>query len=94
MDEIRWTENALQDLEDIGAFIARDNPQAATNTVRRIVEAVSGLSFFPRIGRPGRNDDTRELIIGGTPYIAVYRLREHIEILSIYHGARMWPETL
>ena len=40
----------------------------------------------------GRNEDTREPLISGTPYMAVYRSRERIEILVIYHGARKWPE--
>ncbi len=93
MDDIVWTEEALQDLDDIAAYIALDNPKAALDTVRRIGEAVAGLSFFPRIGRQGRDDATRELVIGDTPYIAVYRLRDRVEILSIYHGARKWPES-
>ncbi len=45
MDDIVWTENALQDLDDIAAYIALDNLTAAANVVRRIVEAVAGLSF-------------------------------------------------
>ena len=93
MDEVLWTENALQHLDDIAAYIALDNPKAAENVVRRIVESVSGLRFYPRIGRGGRIKDTRELVISSTPYIAVYRLRERIEILAIYHGARKWPES-
>ena len=93
MDEVLWTQLARQDLDDIAAYIALDNPTAAENTVRRIVEAVAGLSFYPRIGREGRVEGTRELVISGTPFIAVYRLRERIEILSVYHGARQWPDS-
>jgi len=93
MDDIVWTEDALQDLDDIAAYIALDNPKAAENIVRRIGEVVASLSFFPRIGRAGRIADTRELVIDDTPYIAVYRLRDRIEVLSIYHGARKWPES-
>ena len=70
-----------------------DNPQAAEAAVRRIVEAVAALSYFPRIGREGRTPGTRELVVTGIPYIAVYRLREQIEILSIYHTSRIWPEA-
>lgn len=94
MDEVHWTRSALQDLEDIGAYIALDKPVAAEAVVRRIVEAVSGLSFFPRIGREGRIEGTRELIISGIPYIAVYRLQDRIEVLAIYHGARQWPDAM
>jgi plasmid stabilization system protein ParE len=60
--------------------------------VRRIVETVSALAYHPKLGRVGRNPSTREVIVSGTPYIAVYRLRERIEIITIFHGARKWPD--
>jgi len=93
MDEISWTETALQDLDDIAAYIALDNPKAAEMLVRRIVEQVSGLGFYPHIGRRGRIEDTRELVISGMPYIVVYRIRERVEIITVYHAARMWPDS-
>jgi plasmid stabilization system protein ParE len=35
---------------------------------------------------------TRELVIGGLPYIIPYRIRENdIEILRVLHTARRWP---
>lgn len=33
-----------------------------------------------------------ELVVTGTPYIVVYRLREKVEILAVVHGARDWPK--
>lgn len=94
MDELAWTETAVRDLDDIGGYIALDNPHAADKVVRRIVEAVSALAYHPKLGRIGREPSTRELIINGTPYIAIYRLRERIEIITIFHGARKWPDNL
>lgn len=93
MDEIAWTEPALQNLDDIGDYIALDNPRAAENVVRRIVETVAALAYHPRMGRAGLVAPTRELIVSGTPYIVVYRLRERIEIIAIFHGARKWPSS-
>jgi addiction module RelE/StbE family toxin len=50
---------------------------------------------FPEIGRPGRIDGTRELIIQRTPYIAAYRIAgKTIRILRVLHGAQMWPQEL
>jgi toxin ParE1/3/4 len=92
MDEIVWTDDALQDLGEIGSYIALDSPKAAETVVRRIVETVSALAFHPRLGRVGRDATTREMVVHGTPYIAVYRLRERIEIITIFHAARKWPE--
>jgi plasmid stabilization system protein ParE len=38
---------------------------------------------------------TRELVVVGTPYIVAYRVSDlHVEILTIQHGAQLWPEEL
>lgn len=60
--------------------------------MRRIVETVSALAYYPKMGRPGRDESTRELVVSGTPYIAVYRLRERVDVITIFHAARKWPE--
>jgi addiction module RelE/StbE family toxin len=93
MDEVIWTDVALQDLDDIGSYIALDSPRSAEKVVRRIVETVAALAFHPKMGRVGRDETTRELVVIGTPYIAVYRLRERIEIITIFHAARKWPDS-
>ncbi len=67
MDDVVWTQRARRNLNDIGEYIAQDDPAAAERTVRRIVEQVSGLAYYPRIGRPGRVEGTRELVISDTP---------------------------
>jgi len=42
----------------------------------------------------GRIRDTYELIIPGIPYIVAYRARKlEVQILSVYHTSREWPET-
>lgn len=94
MDELVWLDEALQDLDEIGSYIAVDNPHAAENVVRRIVEAVSMLAWHPKVGRLTSDGDTRRLTIAGTPYIAFYRLRERAEILAIFHTSRKWPDHL
>jgi addiction module RelE/StbE family toxin len=93
MDELFWTETARQDLNDIGSYIALDSPRSAENVVRRIVETVGLLTYHPKIGRIGRDETTREIVVRATPYIVVYRLRERIEIITIFHAARKWPES-
>lgn len=93
MDELIWTEPALQDLDDIGTYISFESPKAAESVVRRIIESVAALTYHPRLGRVGRDPSTRELVVSGTPYIAVYRLRERIEIIAVFHAARKWPDS-
>lgn len=88
------TDPAVGDLDSIEAHVARDNPGAAINTVLRVLEAVEGLAEHPNIGRPGRVPGTRELVVSGTPYIAIYRVRTNtVWVLRVLHGARRWPDT-
>lgn len=45
------------------------------------------------MGREGRVEGTRELVIDRSPYIAVYSiLGETVRILRVLHGAQKWPE--
>lgn len=91
---IVWTAPAARDLEAIGDYIARDNPSAARRTVQRIQARIRSLTAHPLIGRPGRVDGTRELVIASTPFIVAYRAAdERVEILAVFHSARRWPDT-
>jgi addiction module RelE/StbE family toxin len=85
----RWTRAALADLEAIGDFVARDNPSAADRIVMHIVDAVEILRDHPHLGRTGRIEGTRELVIAETPYIVAYRVAGgDVQILAVIHGAR------
>ena len=92
---LTWSPEALQDLRDIHAFISQDDPGAAKIIVTRIVTLVrEQLPTNPQGGRIGRVPGTRELVISGTPFVVPYRARNgQIDILRVYHGARMWPES-
>ncbi|NVN93610.1 MAG: type II toxin-antitoxin system RelE/ParE family toxin [Desulfuromonadales bacterium] len=92
---LKWLKRAERDLDHVQAYIAQDNPQASVEMVLTIIAAVEQLDAFPGIGRPGRVQGTKELVVAGTPYIVPYRKKgERIEILRVYHEARLWPETL
>jgi addiction module RelE/StbE family toxin len=90
---LRWTEPAAQDLTRICDYIeAQSGPAAARKVALTIYEGVSSLIDFPKRGRPGKQVDTRELVITRLPYIVVYRLREStVEVFRILHGAQRWP---
>lgn len=92
---IVWAPQALGDLHDVHAYIAQDDPDAAKAVVERIISLVeSRLSATPHMGRPGRVEGTRELVVAGTPFIVPYRVRARtIEILRVYHASRRWPSA-
>jgi plasmid stabilization system protein ParE len=84
-------QKADDDLDGIFAWIEQDNPRAAVEVIRRIREKIGLLltGGVAHMGRPGRDEGTRELI--EAPYIIVYEVHEtrgEIEILAIVHGAR------
>ncbi|MBS0523108.1 MAG: type II toxin-antitoxin system mRNA interferase toxin, RelE/StbE family [Proteobacteria bacterium] len=92
---VRWTRRARRRLDQIGARISEDNPAAAARVVAAIARGVQQLASAPGRGRPGRIRGTRELIVVGTPYTVAYRVHENdIEVLTIQHGAQLWPEML
>ena len=91
---IRWTDPAAQALVRIQNYIAEDNPRAAFEVAQRIRVAVSQLEDHPRIGREGRVRGTYELVVHGVPYIVPYRIKKKdIQILTVYHTSRKWPEA-
>ncbi|AEG00368.1 type II toxin-antitoxin system RelE/ParE family toxin [Methylomonas methanica] len=86
-----WTEPARQDLREIFTYIAEENPNAARRLLAEIKERAILLQDNPQIGRV---DGTRELVITGTQYNLPYRLKEQqIQILAVFHGARLWPDN-
>jgi len=90
---LEWTRAASSDLDSVEQFISRDNPSAAIGTILEIIRHVGALAEHPGIGRPGRVEGTRELVIAGLPYVVAYLHRDDIvTVLRVLHGAMKWPE--
>jgi toxin ParE1/3/4 len=86
-----FDEEALDDLQSIFAWVAKDDPAAAAGLINRIFEKVERLTGpeLTRMGRFGRDPGTHELLEG--PYIIVYEIDERrgeIRVISVVHGAR------
>jgi toxin ParE1/3/4 len=91
--QIVWTSAAVIDLKQISDYIFEKNPRLAATTIRRILESASELKLFPRRGRTGRKEGTRELVLTQLPYLVVYEVGEQsVTVLRVLHGARKWPE--
>ncbi|HZE82346.1 MAG TPA: type II toxin-antitoxin system RelE/ParE family toxin [Candidatus Polarisedimenticolia bacterium] len=87
--EIVWSPLALARLQEIRAYVALDKPDAAERLATRIVAVVEALRNHPRLGRAGTEPGIRELVIGGTPYVVLYRVRgQRVIITTIWHGAQ------
>ncbi len=91
---IRWSNRARDDFYALIAYIAEHNPDAASRTQDRLEEAIEHLARHPGMGRPGRVDGTRELVVSGTSYIVPYRVRgQYVELVAVLHAAQRWPQS-
>lgn len=69
MTAVFWLKEALADLRGIHDYIARDNPAAGRRVIKTIRDDVVIRKEHPGIGRAGRLEGTRELVIRQYPYI-------------------------
>jgi toxin ParE1/3/4 len=85
-----WSQLAIDDLDDIAKFIAKDSEDYAKIFVRKIVEQVERIPDFPLLGRvvPEIQDEqVRERIYQN--YRLVYRIKDDsIEIVRVFHHGR------
>jgi plasmid stabilization system protein ParE len=91
--EVRWTQQAADDLAAIKAFISQDSSAYALAVVGRLYQAVGQLAQFPDSGRVvpehGR-PEIRELV--RPPYRIVYRRRpDVVEILLVFRSSLPLP---
>jgi plasmid stabilization system protein ParE len=64
---IVWTRPAVADLVSIHRFISDEDRSAADRVQDRVIARMGQLAVHPRIGRPGRVQGTRELVVSGLP---------------------------
>lgn len=91
MVKLIWTDSAINDLTDIGNYIAESSEKYAKLTLQKLFECVDILKTFPKSGRvvPEKNEENvRELIEGN--YRIIYEIVSvhQINILAVYHSAR------
>ena len=86
---LRYTAEAIQDLERLRAFVASRNPHAARRIAAELLDGIENLVRFPDIGLPVSRAPNpsviRDLFVGR--YTVRY-LREDssIIVLRIWHG--------
>ncbi|WP_150603076.1 type II toxin-antitoxin system RelE/ParE family toxin [Pseudomonas fluorescens] len=89
---VEWLRKALKNLDDEAAYIALENPKAASEFVQDILTRVDHLARFPASGREGRLAGTREWALPDLPYLIPYRVRQgKVQVLRIFHTRRLPP---
>ncbi|WP_297900402.1 type II toxin-antitoxin system RelE/ParE family toxin [Metallibacterium sp.] len=89
--EVIWSSEALDDLDAIAQFIARDSPHHAQRVVEALFELGEVIAAHPRAGCvvPELGDvQVRERFLYS--YRLIYEVRlERIEVLAVLHGRRL-----
>lgn len=96
MVTLRWTPQAIDDLEAIFQYISKDSRPTAKLFVEKIYYRVDQLQNFPLSGRAVpeiENKNIRELIYKN--YRLVYKVidNEHIHILTVFHSSKNLDDT-
>jgi toxin ParE1/3/4 len=88
----RLTTRAEEDLDEIDDYVASEFGEAvAERVVDRLFETFELLADNPHMGRPRPDwapDEVRFFPVSGTPSLIIYRSRDALEILRIWHGRR------
>lgn len=91
---IAWLPKAISTRDAQLNYIALNNPLAAIEQGDLLAHQVNQLPAYPELGRPGRKQGSRELIIGHTHFVVIYRVKfkeKRIEILRVLHSSQAWP---
>ena len=91
MAEIVWSPRAIQDIQEIAEFIAKDSLQYAKAQTKLFIQEAGGLTNHPFRGRIvpelGVNS-IRQLLCGH--YRIIYEITgNEIAILTVHHQSRM-----
>ena len=91
MVEIKWSEQAIHDIDQIADYISKDSYLYAQNVVDRIFNIESVLKLHPKIGKPVKEFKRialKEIVEGN--YRIIYKLISinEIHIITVHHGAK------
>lgn len=86
---IRFTRQAVGDLERIAAYLTAHNPRAAKRVRTAILASIAVLRRFPAAGRAQTTEGVRKLVARKYRYLIYYRVEDDaVAILSIQHPAQ------
>ena len=91
-----WSPQAIEDIEAIAQYIARDSTIYAESTVERIFQTPERLMQLPKLGRivPEKNDESiREIFV--FQFRIIYEIfASEIHILTVVHGKRIIEDII
>jgi toxin ParE1/3/4 len=92
--KVVWSAASVRHLQGVVEYLQGESAGGAIIIRRRILDTVRRIGMMPHSGRIGRIHGTREAVVPRSPYIVVYQVSlQAVEILGIWHSARLWPEA-
>ena len=100
MRDIKISEDAYFDIEEMFSYISQDNKKAAEKLRRKIYDSIKGLQDFPfkhpvvqEEDAPGAARGYRYMVVN--PYIVFYRVLDDIIVVArVLHSRQNWLHLL
>jgi len=93
---VSWSSEALDDVDSIASYIAKDSPFYASAVVQKILDVAQSLGGFPNLGSivPELGEpEFRERFVYS--YRLIYRVSAaQVLIVAVVHGRRLLTPTL
>lgn len=92
---VNWTKSAINDLEIEANYLSKISPSIEDSFLEHVESGIDLIKEYPELGRIGRVNQTRELILKKFQYILVYLVESsYIDIIRLLHTSRKWPNSL
>ena len=93
---VSWSPEALDDVDSIAAYIAKDSPFYASAVVKKILDTAGSLGKFPYIGpivpEVGEQEFRERFVYS---YRLIYRVaNEEVMVVAVIHGRRLLDPIL
>jgi addiction module RelE/StbE family toxin len=89
---VRFTRPAEADLQQIHAYVSKDNPAEASRLVARLIERARVLGETPYEGRATDEPNARVIVVPQLRYFIFYMIAgDEVHITHIRHTSRRRP---
>ena len=94
--KVVFLQSALDDLEEIVLYIAKDSKESAMKIHDKVIETANRLETFPKLGilipdKKMSESGFRMIVVN--KYLLFYKVYpEKVDILRVLHGARDYPK--
>lgn len=91
--KIRFTQKARTNIDSLYVYSQEHFPESAQMVLDTIERMIDNLVLFPDLGKSGRVEGTKELVMPHFPFFVSYEISGNfINILAILHQRQCWGD--